>query len=132
MGWRKVLSANSCLTGVVLNLQRPLVAWLACFSTEQRARPRLDSHVTRFSQRTHVRPTPNKQGYTEKVDIFSMGIIFLQLLALRSMPFEGHHRHEVFDLVTEGQRPFVDHSWDPGYAQVRKRGVLYRDRDVYC
>lgn len=59
------------------------------------------------------------KGYTEKVDIFSMGIVFWQLLALRSVPFEGRHRHEIYGLVTEDQRPFVDPSWDPRYAQVR-------------
>ena len=60
------------------------------------------------------------QGYSEKVDIFSMGIVFWQLLALRSVPFEGHHRHEIHGLVVEDQRPFVDPSWDPSYAQVRR------------
>lgn len=48
-----------------------------------------------------------------------MGIIFWQLLALRSIPFEGIKRHEVYGLVMEEQRPFIDGSWDPGYAQVR-------------
>lgn len=57
-------------------------------------------------------------GYTEKVDIFSMGITFWQLLSLRSVPFEGLHRHDIPDLVVDGQRPFVDGSWDPSYTQV--------------
>eukprot|EP00903_Cladosiphon_okamuranus_P019191 g17651.t1 len=58
------------------------------------------------------------EGYNEKVDIFSMGIIFWQLLACRSMPFEGHDQDEVYGLVMDEQRPYIDGSWDPSYVQV--------------
>lgn len=50
-----------------------------------------------------------------------MGIIFWQLLALRSEPFEGQDKHDIPGLVMSDQRPYVDAAWDPGYAQVRRK-----------
>ncbi|CBJ28500.1 similar to TAK1 (TGF-beta-activated kinase) [Ectocarpus siliculosus] len=58
------------------------------------------------------------QGYTEMVDIYSMAIVFWQLVSLRTVPFESKHRRDIPDLVASHQRPFVDPSWDPHYAQL--------------
>lgn len=63
-----------------------------------------------------------------------MGIIFWQLMSLRTIPFEGWPTREVPGLVMNGERPHVDDSWDPDYALVRAQpaagvqGVPYLDR----
>lgn len=57
------------------------------------------------------------QLLTEKLDIYSMGMIFWAMLG-RDTPFERDDTYK--DRVVRGERPYVDPSWHRGFVQVSK------------
>lgn len=74
--------------------------------------------TTRTPPHTRLRfaPAPS-QLLTEKLDIYSMGMIFWAMLG-RDTPFERDDTYK--DRVMRGERPFVDPSWHRDFVQVRK------------
>ena len=57
---------------------------------------------------------------TEKIDIYSLGLIFWSMLSRRE-PFtspEGHRLPDYKDMVREGRRPYIDSEWNPEFAKL--------------
>eukprot|EP01038_Epipyxis_sp_PR26KG_P016052 gene16052-21797_t len=57
-----------------------------------------------------------RQPYTEKVDVYSYGIILWQM-ASDKIPFKGLNKEQFMNhVVREGNRPKLDHSWPEGFG----------------
>lgn len=57
------------------------------------------------------------QPLTEKLDIYSMGMIFWSMLG-RDTPFERDDTYK--ERVIGGERPYLDPSWHRGFVNVSK------------
>ncbi|CAM9181094.1 unnamed protein product [Discosporangium mesarthrocarpum] len=74
----------------------------------------------RIKKSNGVWRSPEEYGgkdLTEKLDIYSMGLIFWSMLA-RTPPFEKDHDQVYKRRVVEGERPWTDKSWHKGYVEL--------------
>lgn len=57
-------------------------------------------------------------AYTEKVDVYSYGIVLWQM-ARESLPFAGLNKREFIKRVVEkGERPPIDPEWPPDFSRI--------------
>lgn len=62
-----------------------------------------------------------REPYTEKVDVYSFGIMLWQMARDR-LPFKGLNKAEFMrDVVRGGMRPKLDKTWPQGFSQLLSR-----------
>ena len=62
-----------------------------------------------------------KRPYSEKVDVYSFGILVWQM-ARDKIPFKGLNKEEFMrNIVAGGQRPKLDKSWPVGFSSLLQK-----------